>query len=90
MPTVIEKSTSPAMKKTPAVARIRTSPLLNTITGSSEVLAVNTVAGARFGVNIIPHTREQTIIAAYGPDTKVNLEADLIARYLEGLLRSRG
>jgi riboflavin synthase len=49
-------------------------------------LTVNTVARDRFGVTIIPHTRAVTIIDGYCPGTRVNLEADLIARYLRGLL----
>ena len=52
-------------------------------------LTVNEAAGARFSVNVIPQTRERTIISGYGPGTGVNLEADLIARYLEGLIRAR-
>jgi len=39
-----------------------------------------------FEVNIIPHTMQQTIMSNYKVGTKVNLEVDLIARYLERLL----
>jgi riboflavin synthase len=49
-------------------------------------LTVNEVSGARFGVNIVPHTWTETVIAGYRPGTRVNLEVDLIARYLERLL----
>ncbi len=49
-------------------------------------LTVNHVHGAEFGVNIVPHTLGQTIINGYRPGTLVNLEVDLIARYLERLL----
>jgi riboflavin synthase len=49
-------------------------------------LTVNTAAPGRFGVTIIPHTRAVTIIGGYRAGTRVNLEADLIARYLRGLL----
>jgi riboflavin synthase len=52
-------------------------------------LTVNEVAGANFSVNLIPHTRERTIMAGYAAGTEVNLEVDLIARYLEGLVRAR-
>lgn len=48
-------------------------------------LTVNTVEAGRFGVNIIPHTLERTIIADYAAGTRVNLECDIIARYLERL-----
>jgi riboflavin synthase len=49
-------------------------------------LTVNEVLADRFGVAIIPHTRERTIIGGYRPGTIVNLEADLLARYLRSLL----
>ena len=40
----------------------------------------------RFEVNIIPHTLEHTNMHDYRTGTRVNLEVDLIARYLERLL----
>ena len=49
-------------------------------------LTVNSVCGADFSINIIPHTQEQTIIHSYTVGTRVNLEVDLISRYLERLL----
>lgn len=49
-------------------------------------LTVNAVSGARFDLNIVPHTLQETIMADYSPDTRVNLEVDLLARYLERLL----
>ena len=49
-------------------------------------LTVNTVEGSRFDLNIVPHTQQETIIAGYRPGTRVNLEVDLVARYLERLL----
>lgn len=49
-------------------------------------LTVNGVAGRRFDVNLVPHTLEQTILGAYHPGTRVNLEVDIIARYLERLV----
>lgn len=49
-------------------------------------LTVNEVSGNRFGVNIIPHTAEVTILGEYTPGRKVNIEVDLLARYLERLL----
>ncbi|HEY7840097.1 MAG TPA: riboflavin synthase [Gammaproteobacteria bacterium] len=52
-------------------------------------LTINGTAGARFDVNIVPQTRDRTIISRYGPGTEVNLEVDLVARYLEGLLAAR-
>lgn len=49
-------------------------------------LTVNTVEGACFSVNIIPHTQQETIIHTYRVGQKVNIEVDLIARYLERLV----
>lgn len=49
-------------------------------------LTVNTVKGDSFEINIVPHTQEKTIIKSYKPGTEVNLEVDLVARYLESLL----
>jgi len=49
-------------------------------------LTVNEVQANRFSVNIIPHTAEVTIIGAYRVGTVVNIEVDLVARYLERLL----
>ena len=49
-------------------------------------LTVNEVSGNHFGVNIIPHTAEVTTLGEYTPGRKVNIEVDLLARYLERLL----
>jgi riboflavin synthase len=49
-------------------------------------LTVNKVKGAVFDLNIVPHTLGATIIGEYRVGTAVNLEVDLIARYLERLL----
>jgi riboflavin synthase len=49
-------------------------------------LTVNQVAGRVFEINIVPHTIEETIIGGYGAGTRVNLEVDLVARYLERLI----
>jgi len=49
-------------------------------------LTVNSINNTDFEINIVPHTQAQTIIKNYSPGTKVNLEVDLIARYLERLL----
>jgi len=52
-------------------------------------LTVNEVSGNQFTVNVIPHTQVETIIGDYESGQKVNLEVDLIARYLERLLEGR-
>jgi riboflavin synthase len=49
-------------------------------------LTVNAVSGAVFELNIVPHTLQETIMDEYQPGRQVNLEVDLIARYLERLL----
>jgi len=49
-------------------------------------LTVNGVDGRRFDVNLVPHTLERTILGDYRPGTRVNLEVDIIARYLERLV----
>jgi riboflavin synthase len=55
-----------------------------TVDGTS--LTVNKVDGSSFELNIVPHTLQETIIADYRSGSKVNLEVDVIARYLERLL----
>ena len=55
-----------------------------TVDGTS--LTVNEVDGAEFELTIIPHTLSETIMGDYQPGRLVNLEVDLLARYLERLL----
>lgn len=55
-----------------------------TVDGTS--LTVNVVEGSEFELNIVPHTMLHTVIGDYKAGTKVNLEVDLVARYLERLL----
>jgi len=55
-----------------------------TVDGTS--LTVNAVSGAEFELNIVPHTAQETIMSEYEVGRKVNLEVDLVARYLERLL----
>ena len=52
-------------------------------------LTVNGVAGARFAVNLIPHTLAVTTLGALAPGARVNLEVDLVARYVERLAAAR-
>ena len=51
-------------------------------------LTVNGVDGPRFHVNLIPHTLEVTTLKALAPGARVNLEVDLVARYVERLSSS--
>lgn len=52
-------------------------------------LTVNTVNANAFTVNIIPHTAEHTTIGQWAPGRTINIEVDLLARYLERLLEAR-
>ncbi|OIO79360.1 MAG: riboflavin synthase [Hydrogenophilales bacterium CG03_land_8_20_14_0_80_62_28] len=49
-------------------------------------LTVNTVHGDEFSINLIPHTLENTMLGRLKTGSKVNLEADMLARYAERLL----
>jgi riboflavin synthase len=49
-------------------------------------LTVNRVQGAEFEVNLIPHTLKVTTLSRLKPGCEVNLEADLVARYVARLL----
>ena len=52
-------------------------------------LTVNSVDGARFEVNVIPHTRAVTTFGRLAAGARVNLEVDLLARYVERMRDSR-
>jgi riboflavin synthase len=56
------------------------------ITVDGVSLTVNQVKGAKFLLTLIPHSLQETIIGQYQKGTKVNLEVDVIARYLERLV----
>lgn len=58
-----------------------------TIDGTS--LTVNALANDKFRLTIVPHTVKETVFANYKVGTKVNLEVDLIARYIERLLTKK-
>jgi len=47
------------------------------------------VRGAEFEVNLIPHTLKVTTLSRLKPGAEVNLEADLVARYVQGMLAAR-
>ena len=55
-----------------------------TVDGTS--LTVNAVDGAEFELNIVPHTLAHTIMGEYQPGSSINLEVDVLARYLERLM----
>jgi riboflavin synthase len=58
-----------------------------TIDGTS--LTVNNIEANRFDVNIVPHTQQKTVFQYYQTGSRVNIEVDIIARYLERLLQGR-
>jgi riboflavin synthase len=49
-------------------------------------LTVNSIDGAHFSVNIVPHTLQETTLGFTESGAEVNLEVDLLARYLERLM----
>jgi riboflavin synthase len=53
-------------------------------------LTVNEVDGQVFGVNIVPHTLDATVCGGYRSGSRVNLEVDIVARYLERLVGEPG
>ena len=56
------------------------------ITVQGVSLTVNTVNGPEFEINLIPHTLQVTTLRYLKPGSRVNLEVDLLARYIERLL----
>lgn len=76
-----------AIAPPPSVARLVAAKGSVTIDGVS--LTVNEATGACFGVNVVPHTRAATTLGAARAGQAVNLEADILARYLERLLDGR-
>ena len=53
-------------------------------------LTVNRIDGREFGVDLVPHTRAVTTLGELAAGRALNLEVDLVARYLDRLLESRG
>jgi riboflavin synthase len=53
-------------------------------------LTVGRVAGARFEVTLVPHTLSMTTLGGLAAGRSLNLEVDLVARYLDRLLEARG
>lgn len=81
------------LRRAGGVIAIRAGPALSrfiAVKGSICVdgvsLTVNRVDGEAFEVNLIPHTLEVTTLGRLAPGAKVNLEVDLVARYVERLL----
>lgn len=53
-------------------------------------LTVVSSAGGMFSVSAIPHTIEETTLSSAGPGTRVNIEVDVLAKYVESLMESGG
>ena len=51
-------------------------------------LTINKVVGNNIGINVLPHTLENTVFSEYDIGRQVNVEVDIIARYLERLASS--
>jgi len=61
--------------------------LKGSITVDGVSLTVAEVEDGAFAVAIVPHTWESTVLRHYRPGSEVNIEVDLVARYLERLLK---
>jgi riboflavin synthase len=59
------------------------------ITVDGVSLTTNRVTGTDFSINLIPHTIEATTLKRLAPGARVNLEIDLIARYVERMLSAQ-
>ena len=53
-------------------------------------LTVNEIQSDRFRVNIVPYTAEETLISKYRSGDPINIEIDVLARYVERLIMARG
>ncbi len=71
----------------PALSRFVAAKGSVTVDGVS--LTVNEVEGAEFGVNLIPHTSEVTSLGTLRPGDAVNIEIDMLARYVARLVDTR-
>jgi riboflavin synthase len=60
------------------------------ITLNGVSLTVNRIVGEGFEVNLIPHTLEKTTLGELKPGSRVNLEVDMLARYVERLIATAG
>jgi len=75
-----------AVEVPPELAKYITRKGSVTVNGVS--LTVNAVEGGAFEVNLIPHTLQATNLGAMTVEAKVNIEVDVLARYVERLLEA--
>jgi len=78
------RSTRIGFEIDPALSRYVARKGSITVDGTS--LTVNDVSAGSFFVNIVPHTLERTIMGRYEKGSRVNIEVDLVARYIERLI----
>jgi riboflavin synthase len=64
---------------------VRYLPRKGSISVDGVSLTINSVSDTAVGLNIIPHTADATTIGHYRAGTRVNIEVDMLARYLESL-----
>ena len=81
-----ERQAGAEIEITPEIARYVAKKGSVTIDGTS--LTVNEVSDTELFVNIVPHTSERTIMNGYSVGSQVNIEVDMIARYLERLIQN--
>jgi len=77
-----------ALRAPPGLARFLAKKGSVCVDGVS--LTINAVEGSIFEVNLIPHTLRATTLSRLEPGARVNLEVDLVARYVERLLACGG
>jgi riboflavin synthase len=58
------------------------------VTVEGVSLTVNSVSGSRFSVNLIPHTLDMTTLGQLAPGDRVNIEVDILARYVARFLET--
>ncbi|OZG71451.1 riboflavin synthase subunit alpha [Hahella sp. CCB-MM4] len=58
------------------------------VTVNGVSLTVNNISGCEFALNIVPHTSQETTLDTLKPGDKVHLEVDILARYMEQLMRA--
>jgi riboflavin synthase len=80
------RSTRIGFEIDPALSRYVARKGSITVDGTS--LTVNDVSAGGFYVNIVPHTLERTIMGEYEQGSRVNIEVDLVARYVERLIEN--
>lgn len=90
---LVEKAPSGDYVRATFEAPTRLVPFLapkGAITANGVSLTVNTVAGTRFDVMLVPYTLEETTFDEMASETRVNLEVDILAKYVASLMGKPG